>query len=372
MTLNIKCNKQKISPEEKIQVLAFSRISGVGPFKFKNLFKKFKSIENIFNSDLGELFQIVTPSIAKEIKSKRCLVEIDEYLRVLQKSGVSFITILDEEYPDLLKEIHDPPIILYYKGNFQEEDFNKCFAVVGTRNCTRYGAEVVDKLVESLVEAGFNIVSGMAFGIDKIAHEVAIRANGRTIGVLSGRVDMPSPRSNSAIYNKILDNGFVISENHLDLEITSGMFPSRNRIISGLSFGTLIIEAGEKSGALITARLALEQGREVFAVPANIYTEKGKGTNKLIQKGEAKLVQKIDDILEEFGFKISKENRKEKERYSPMERKVIDFLIKGPASIDEIAENVDIDIANLLQIIAIMEIDKKLAKTDGDLYVILR
>lgn len=361
-----------ISPEDKIRVLTLSRIRGIGPRVFKKLLGVCESIEKIFEAPFEQLVQKVGPKVARDIKAQECLGSLDKYLKELEKNEISFTTVLNNDYPLLLKEIHDPPIVLYYRGNFKVEDFSKCFAVVGTRNSTRYGEEVTKKLVAGLVDAGFAIVSGMAFGIDKCAHEVTIESRGRTIAVLSGRVDEPSPYSNSKIYEKILENGCVISATHLETELKAGMFPPRNRIISGLSLGTLIIEAGEKSGALITAKLALEQDREVFAVPGDIYSNKSVGTNNLIKKGEAKLVSEVGDILEEFGFKVREEDVRKQLEFNPTEQKILDVLFRGPLCLDEVSQLTDIEISQVSKIVAMMELDRKLAKVEGNRYVILK
>ncbi len=371
MMANIIHNNREITPETKFKILALSRIDGLGPIKFQKLIKRYNNIENVFHADYKDLCSLIPSGIAKEISSKKCISDTVKYLKMVKKNKVSFLTIFDNNYPDLLKEIYDPPIILYYKGDFKSDDFNSCFSVVGTRKCTNYGERVTEDLVKGLVECSFTIVSGMAFGIDKIVHESAMSAGGRTIAVLSGRVDRSSPLTNYRTYEKVLGKGFVISENHLDVKVTSGLFPLRNRIISGLSRGTLVIEAGKKSGALITARSALEQDREVFAVPSDIYSESGVGANRLIQKGGAKLVERVDDILEEFNIKME---GKKVERIKPdnsEEKAVLDFLKKGASTIDEISQGINMDISELSEVMSIMEIEKKLAKDKGDRYFIL-
>jgi DNA processing protein len=362
----------KISPEDRIKTLALSRVRGIGPRVFARLVEVFGNVERILKSSLRDLSQVVSLSVARRISSKRCLEFIEDYLEEIRDSGISFTTVLDEDYPPLLKEISDPPIVLYYRGDFQVNDFKRCFAVVGTRNNTRYGEEAAKRLIEGLVNAGFTIVSGMAFGIDRLAHEVAIESGGRTIAVLSGRVDEASPRSNYKIYEEILKNGCAISATHLDRELKAGMFPPRNRIISGLSLGTLVVEAGKKSGALITAKLALEQDREVFAIPGDILAPKCIGTNDLIKKGEAKLVQDIGDILEEFGFKLENKEGKKETVPSPQEQKILDVLFRGPLCLDEISRMTNIEISEASEIVAMMELEKKLAKVEGNRYVILK
>lgn len=368
-----KSNLAKISPKDRLKILTLSRIRGVGPRVFAKLVREFKSVDEIFSCGLRDIAQVVGWSVANLIKDKKSLTSTEKYCERIEKAGISFTAVLDSNYPSLLKEICDPPIVLYYKGDFRSSDFGRCFSIVGTRNSTRYGEEATRELTKGLVDAGFTIVSGMAFGIDKTAHEAAIECGGRTIAVLSGNVSEPSPRSNFKIYEKILRNGCAVSGTHVDTELKAGMFPPRNRIISGLSVGTLVVEAGKKSGALITARLALEQDREVFAVPSGIFSQKGKGTNKLIQKGEAKLVQDVYDILEEFGFKFKDEQQQqEKILIDPEERKILDTLIRGPLCIDEMSCLTGMEVSELSRILTMMELARKVAKVEGNRYVILK
>lgn len=352
--------------------LVLSRIEGLGPRSFLQLLDKFKRVSNIFCAQFEELSQVVPASLAREVKTLDPLKDVKVYLEILKEKEVAFKTILDQDYPELLRQIYDPPIVLYYRGDFRIDDFKRCFSVVGTRNCTSYGEEVTKKLVQSLVHAGFVIVSGMAFGIDKLAHEVSMKNGGRTIAVLSRGVEEPCPKANYRIYEKVLSNGCVVSEYDSDRSITPGMFPSRNRIIAGLSVGILVIEAGEKSGALITAYQGLEQGRDVFAVPASVFNEKGKGTNSLIKKGNAKLVQEASDILEEYGFKLDIGYQSDKIRYSSDEQKIIDCLLREPATVDEIALTLDWRITHLLQVLTMMEIEQKVAKDNRNKYFIVK
>lgn len=216
--------------------------------------------------------------------------------------NIKKITLQDKTYPAILKEIHDPPKELYIKGNIIPQD-KIAIAVVGTRKCTQHGKQVALDIAGELAKLGITIVSGLAEGIDTFAHQAALENNGRTIAVLGTGIDKKSlyPKSNYILSEKIAKNGAVISEYPPETKGTKFNFPKRNRIVSGLSLGVVVIEAPEKSGALITASLALEQNREVFAVPGSIYEENYQGTNKLIQMG-AKLVNNIEDILEELNL----------------------------------------------------------------------
>lgn len=218
-------------------------------------------------------------------------------------NGVKKISLQEKEYPQLLKEIYNPPKALYYQGQLSAKE-KYPLAVVGTRKMSAYGRRVTEFLVKELVRRGFTIISGLALGIDGIAHQTALKENGRTIAVLGSGLNNIYPFKHKKLAQKIIQsNGLIISEYSPETRPSKWTFPARNRIVAGLSLGTLVIEAPEKSGALITARFALEQGREVFAVPGDINKNNYQGCHKLIKMG-AKPVTKPEDILETFDFKL--------------------------------------------------------------------
>ena len=285
--IHYKQNGKTITPEEKFLILTLSRIEGIGPRRYISLCNKFNDFDAIFRAPFPLLAKYLGDKIASEIHKGQVLEQTKDFVSFLSKNNIGFVTIAEPDYPAILKEIYDPPIVLYYCGDFKVNDFDRCLSVVGTRLSTDYGNRICEKIVADLVDAGFTIISGMAYGIDLQAHETAVRQHGRTVAILALDAHLSSPRSNTKLFNKIKQNGCVLSEFLADRKMTAGLFPLRNRIISGISRGTLIIEAGEKSGALITAKSALEQGRDIFAVPGSVFTQKSKGTNLLIQKGEA-------------------------------------------------------------------------------------
>jgi len=239
------------------------------------------------------------------------------------------------DYPKLLKEIPDPPKTLYVKGSFSNKD-KLAIGVVGTRNYTSYGKRVTENITGDLAEAGITIISGLAKGIDTWAHKTALERGGRTIAVLGSAVDSKSlyPACNKKLAEKIARNGAVVSEYQPGTKSERWFFPQRNRIISGLSLGVLVVEAPEKSGALITAAQALEQNREVFAVPGPIYSQNSIGTNKLIQMG-AKLVTCANDILEELNLPLIENKKKQFDPENKWEEILFDILTKEPIHIDE-------------------------------------
>jgi DNA processing protein len=225
------------------------------------------------------------PSAADEIAS-------------VEATGVRLVSFEDAEYPGRLREIPDPPPVLFVRGRIQDED-ERAIAVIGSRKSSAYGVSVCGRLVRALVDQGFSIVSGMAKGVDAAAHWAALDSGGRTLAVLGTGVDVVYPKANRKLFERILDRGALLSEFLPGTEPFAKNFPRRNRIISGMALGVLVVEAAERSGTMITVRTALEQGREVFAVPGDVRSPVSRGTHRLIKEG-AKLVEGIEDILEEF------------------------------------------------------------------------
>jgi DNA processing protein len=285
--------------------VALKSIPGIGNVLFQLLIDGFGSIENIFSASAHELQKI--PGLSK--KSASAIVSYKDWdkmkndLESSSKAGIKIITCHDDLYPAKLLNIYDRPPFLYYKGSLNKGDIN--IAIVGSRLASTYGKYTTGKISRELALKGITIVSGLARGIDSAAHRGALAAQGRTIAILGSGLDVIYPPENKNLYADIIQNGAVISEFPLATEPHSGNFPARNRIISGMSYGVVVVEAGEKSGSLITARLAMEQGREVFAVPGSIDSAGSRGTNKLIKQG-AKLIENIDDILEEIWPQIER------------------------------------------------------------------
>ena len=290
----------------------------------------------------------------------------EQELQLIEKHNIKWITILDESYPSLLKEIHLPPAVLYYQGASFEENPIKCLAIVGSRKATAYGQRVINAIVPDLVAAGYTIISGGALGIDTMAHEATLNHGGKTIAVLGSGLLRPYPHANKKLFASIIENGgIVVSPYPLSMEPLPGNFPARNRIVTGLSQGCLVVQAAQKSGALISAHCALEQGREVFAIPGPVDDPLSAGCNQLIQQG-AKLITCSTDILQEFGDKIPiqqafppqlaiseihdnnditniKKAFSQKAIYSDTQKKII-ATCKNPSSIEDIIENTQLSI----------------------------
>jgi DNA processing protein len=279
--------------------LALMLVEGVGNIGFTTLVKTFGLPGEVFNAPVHHLRKTpgIGPQLADRIKSFSQWPQVEKELAAAREQQVSIITYHDPLYPKNLLNIYDFPPVLYVKGTLREEDIN--IAVVGSRAASTYGKFSTERLCRELAMRGITIVSGLARGIDTAAHQGSLAAKGRTIAVLGCGLDIVYPPENKELFKKIPLHGAIITEFPFGTPPHGPNFPARNRIISGLSLGVVVVEANEKSGSLITARLALEQGREVFAVPGSIDASGSKGANKLIKQG-AKLIENADDILEEI------------------------------------------------------------------------
>ena len=275
--------------------------AGVGPTIFRQLLETFGSAEAALRADRSALVSArgIGAVTADKIVSSRSQVDVDKELELVSKSGVTLLSWASPAYPVGLKTIYDPPAVLYVRGELEPEDAT-ALAVVGTRRASRYGLEQAERFGAALARAGFTVVSGLARGIDSAAHLGALKAGGRTIAVLGCGLSRVFPPENADLFRSVAENGAVVSELPMLAEPLAENFPRRNRIISGLSLGVLVIEGPMRSGAMITARMAMEQGREVFALPGRVDNAASQGTNQLIKDG-ACLVTSLEDILDELG-----------------------------------------------------------------------
>lgn len=280
--------------------LALSLTPGVGSIFIKRLLDRFQTPEAVFRAPMKELLEIegLGEKVAREIQRGPLEKVVEKELVLLKEAGGKMITLRDEDYPMRLKDIYDPPALLYVRGELRRED-ELAIAIVGSRKTSPYGRWFTEKIGQDLARHGVTVVSGMARGIDSVAHMGALQGGGRTIAVLGCGVDVIYPSENRNLFHQIIEHGAVLSEFPMGSPPEGGHFPRRNRIISGLSIGVVIVQASAESGSLITAGYALEQGREVFAVPGNVGAEGSRGTNQLIKEG-AKLVESTEDILEEI------------------------------------------------------------------------
>ena len=282
--------------------LKLIRAEGVGPTIFAKLLKHFGSVDRALDASVSELSKVdgVGLKTAERIAATRDKFDAAGELKLTEELGIWLITLEDRRYPPLLKKIYDPPPVLYVKGDITRED-NLAISIVGTRRCSLYGQEQASRLAHLLASAGFTIVSGMARGIDTAAHQGALAAQGRTIAVQGCGLANVFPPENKKLFEMISESGACISELPLRYEPLAENFPTRNRIIAGLSLGTIVVEAGERSGASITANAALDNNREVMAVPGKIDSPLSKGPHKLIKQG-AKLIESIEDVLDALGY----------------------------------------------------------------------
>jgi DNA processing protein len=359
--------------EEKF-LNAFAQISGVGPQKMSLLLNFFQTAESAWKANGEDLEKSgVGSALAEKIITQRNKINPESSWEALQKEGVSVLTLASEQYPQLLREISNPPFILYIKGApiFNEQPL---LAVVGSRKFTAYGRQVAYKLSQDLVRAGFTIVSGMALGIDAIAHQGALDTGGKTIAVLGSSLEdnLIGPRANFQLSRAIISSGSLISELPLGSESTPGMFPARNRLMAGMTLGTLVVEAALDSGSLITAKLALDFNREVLAVPGSIFSPASEGTNQLIKSG-AKLVTGIESILEEL--QIERKNMLSQIQKiipaTPEEERLLKILSHEPLHIDRIIKITKLKTHEVSSLLSIMEMKGLVKNIGGQNYIII-
>jgi len=353
-------------------ILYLLTIPNIGPGRVRRLLSVFESVEEILHTPARKLIQIdgIDYKLASQLKQGGDPVEVEKQLSLIEKIKPGLLTIWDKQYPPALKKIPDPPVILFYKGKLPNE-YPAAIGVVGTRTPTSYGKIVTEKLVTELIQNGITIVSGMARGIDTIAHRTAIKKSGQTFAVLGCGIDVIYPPENRPLYEEIQQHGALLSEFFLSTGPDAQNFPRRNRIISGLCQGVLVVEAGEKSGALITANYALDQNREVFAVPGNITNPKARGSNALIQQG-AKLVQSVEDILTEIQGSTalkSPEERPIPPHFNNLERDILEHLTGEPKHIDRLVMELKESPALILSSLLNLELQGFVRQLSGKMFI---
>ena len=351
--------------------VGFSLIPRIGRVKLSQLESYFGNLEPAWQATTAELKRAGLDSGAiNAFTYWRPKISLDEEMEKLDRYGVKVVTFHDSDYPSRLKEIYDYPPVLYLRGSLLPQD-EWCLAVVGTRRATVYGRQAAEEIVADLVRNKITIVSGLAKGIDSTAHQSALEAGGRTIAIFGCGLDIVYPAENATLARDIIQHGALISEHPLGTRPKADNFPRRNRIMSGLSLGVLVIEADETSGAMITAHLALEQNREVFAVPGSILSPASRGTNRLIQEG-AKLVRDYADILEELNLTAVAQQMEIKAVIpaSDTESLLLRQLSAEPAHIDEICRGSGLPIPTVSSTLAMMEL-KGLVKQVGNMNYIL-
>jgi len=321
-------------------LIALSLVSGVGPGRIRALLARFGSAVVALEASRKALASVpsIGPQTASAIATFDAHDAVEEQLRRAAQLGVTLVPVWERQFPRLLRQIYDPPAFLWVRGTLAEAD-QRAVAIVGTRRSSDYGRRMAHDFAFELGQRGFTVVSGLAYGIDAAAHQGALEAGGRTLAVLGSGADRIYPAKHTSLAKEIMQQGAVLSEYPLGAAPDAPNFPRRNRIISGLSLGTLVVEAHEKGGALITARMAVEQNREVFALPSSVHSRSGVGTNRLIQRGHALLVLSVDDIIEELGLAESAHPStttppEPPEDLHPIERQLYDALEAEPQHID--------------------------------------
>lgn len=359
--------------DERLFWIALREIESVGNIIFKRLIDRFGTPSQVLSAPLETLASVegVPKHAARSIVHSRSssLERADEICRKLDRIGADIVTIHDPNYPPLLREITDPPPILYVRGEIPSSQ--KAISIVGSRRATRAGLDMATRLSADLSREGFVIVSGFARGIDTAAHRSALDAGGKTIAVLGCGVDVVYPPENGKLYERMVAEGCLISEYVPGTQPLAGHFPRRNRIISGISRGLVVVEAAEKSGTLITALFALNQGREVFAVPGSLTSGMNRGCHWLIKQG-AKLVENAADVLDGLDLiptrSLPPHEMPHAPRLSPLEQRIFDLLSDLPLSIDDLVVSSGLTPGELSSILLRLELEGVIIQLPGKLF----
>ena len=358
---------------EFLAMLRLSLVMGVGPRIRRTLLDHFGSAQAVFEAAPSELRAVerVGPKLAERLIAARVRIDVEGELARCREHGVTVVMEPDPSYPGPLRQIHDPPGVLFVRGELKPDDALS-IAIVGTRHATPYGLRQAERLAGSLARAGLTITSGLARGIDAAAHRGALAAGGRTVAVLGSGVMNIYPPEHNELAEQVAEHGAVVSESPPLFEPLAGSFPQRNRLISGLSLGVIVIEAGERSGALITARHAMEQGRDVFAVPGSVESRTSRGCHRLIRDG-AKLVESADDVLEELGPLFEPAPRDEAPtvhhpaelQLNEIEQKVLATIATEPTAVDHIVAQSGLPVPQVLSTLSVLEMRHLVRRLSG-------
>lgn len=357
-------------------LLTLNMVEGLGATLLSRLLERFGSPEAILAASRRELEEVegVGSALSRNICKARKQIDARAEIKSAEKFAVKIITAASDDYPKPLRRTFDPPLVLYVKGEYKEEDA-LAMAIVGSRRASYYGKNQAERLAGSLAKMGFTIVSGMAWGIDSAAHRGALAAGGRTIAVLGSGLANPYPKGNEKLLAEIVENGAAITEFPLNFPPRPENFPRRNRLISGLCLGVVVVEAAERSGSLITARWAMEQGREVFAVPGPIDSTTSRGTHRLIKDG-AKLVERVEDVIEELGplaevlTPVPQEKKPGARGLKPEEEKILEVLSPSePKSIEDIIAETGLTAQAASSVLMVLELRKLVKQLAGKRFV---
>jgi DNA processing protein len=365
----------EVSDDALLCALRLALTPGVGPRMQRLLLEQFETPERVLAAPRDQLRRVsgVGPKLADAIRAAASDKAAEETIEECREAGVGILLETSDRYPQLLREIPDPPAVLFMQGDLLPAD-SLSVAIVGTRHATRYGLNQAERLASGLARAGVTIVSGLARGIDGAAHRGAVAAGGRTLAVLGGGVLSIYPPEHRDLAAQIRKSGALLSEAPPRRAPLAGAFPARNRIVTGLSLGVIVVEAAARSGALISARLAMEQNREVFAVPGPVDSRVSTGCHRLIRDG-ARLVETIDDVLEELGplaeSAIDPSGREVRSpvelRLNDQERKVLDAITSEPVSIDDVAQASGLPVHRVLSTISVLEMRRLTRRISGNL-----
>lgn len=345
---------------EEFYYLGFSLFSGIGPVKFHKLLHVFGSAEKAWYASHQETEQIIGGKVSDMFSAFKKTIDLEKAYGKLVQKGIALVTSEDKNYPVHLHKVPHAPFVLYAKGDTKVLSQKRTIGIVGTRKITLYGREITQMLTQALVEQGFIVVSGLAFGVDALSHVTTVKNQGKTIAVLGCGVDCCTPLSNQHIYDEILDKeGVIISPVPPGIQATKGSFPMRNSIIAGISQGIVVTEGALDSGSLITASYAKKFGRPVFSVPGPITSSLSAGTNSLIKNG-AIAITSISDILDNLGILGQGKNKRGKNKKvsgeSPEEQEIVDVLQKGPLHFDEIVRTIKRDSTSIGSLLSLMEL----------------
>ncbi|MCQ2957464.1 MAG: DNA-processing protein DprA [Candidatus Gastranaerophilales bacterium] len=355
--------------------LAFSKLDGVGSASLLDIFNHFKSMKAAWIAstlDWQNVKQLRNSTITT-FKEKQKEINLEKLEEKFLKKNINVVTIEDDAYPECLRNIDNPPAILYFKGDFLNKDFNKTLAIVGSRRCSSSAVENTKFIVKDLKSAHAIIVSGGAYGIDTAAHTGAVEGGLETIVVLGGGLEHLYPKQNIPLFNKVLENnGVLLSEYYPETPPDVFRFPERNRIISGLSKGTLVAEANIKSGALITARLCLEQGKELMCMPGLLSNPNTQGTHKLLKEG-ASLVTSSEDIINYLGWEVDKpsscDTNINSDDLTEDERNIVELIAYEPVNVEKIALKTNININDLMIMLTMLELKGIIKQLPGEVYM---
>ncbi|HMZ06549.1 MAG TPA: DNA-processing protein DprA [Anaerolineales bacterium] len=359
--------------DEKKYWVGFNLIKGIGAVRMQGLVAYFGDLALAWNADQAELMEAgLGAKLVEKVVAARKQINLEQVWAKIEAQHIKILTWADENYPSRLREIDQPPPVLYIRGEYLEDDLF-AVALVGTRKVTPYGRQVTEEIASFLAANGISVISGLARGVDSIAHQTALRAGGRTIGVLGSGVDKIYPPEHRGLAEQMMERGAIISDYAVGTPPDASNFPPRNRIISGLSLAVVVIEAAETSGALITAEFAAEQGREIFAVPGSIFAPQSKGTNRLIQKGAQPLITPADlmqalDLTRMDAHKTARKILPADET----EARLLNVLSSEPLHIDEIRNRAELPVEKVSAALVIMELKGIIRQVGGMNYVAVR